>query len=536
MSKLIIKGEEARKRLKNGIAALADAVASTMSTAGSNAVIDTDEDAAFITGDGISVAEAFELIEPIEQIGVSMAKHICRQTNFAVQDGTTTSIVLGNEILQNDYMIKDCVRPRVEKGMRNAVKDVIAHLEKHKCSITEKEELINVATISARGDREMGQLIADAYTHIGEEGQIIVEEAREDKSYVEYITGYQIEKGYYNEIYVNNNKRGTSDYENPLIFITDMPIEDVKILEKILNIPYAENKPLILISPEISRTCEAVLNANYNKGSIKVCYVEAPEIGLKQELILTDLAYLTKGRFISSIKGDKLLDITLQDFGTCETFIGTKTYSGFINFPRTNEEVDEYIENMLQDSDEEFNKKRTARLKGKLSKIYVGGAKTPIEMKEKRDRVDDACGAVKAALEEGFVVGGGLALYRASKDLKSYGETKDEKAGYELILKSIQKPLNQILDNLFKEGEVTGWRYVFGLGKKEKVLKQIEKSDYNYGYDVKDLELCNFMMKGIIDPIKVTKASLNAAFSVAITILSTNVVIAVVGENRDLKL
>lgn len=536
MSKLVIKGEEARKRLKKGIASLADAVASTMSTAGSNAVIDTDEDASFITGDGISVAEAFELIEPIEQIGVSMAKHICRQTNFAVQDGTTTSIVLGNEILQNDYMIKGFVRPRVEKGMKNAIKDVINHLENHKVSITEDEELVSVATISARGDREMGQLIADAYKHIGKDGQIIVEEARDDKSYVEYVTGYQIEKGYYNEIYVNNNKRGTADYENPLILITDISIEDVKVLEKILTIAYSQDKPLIIISPEMSRTCEAVLNANYNKGSIKVCYVEAPDIGLKQELILTDLAYLTNGRFISSIKGDKLMDITLEDYGSCETFIATKNYSGFINFPKTNLEVDSYIENILQDSDEEFNKKRKARLKGKLSKIFVGGARTPIEMKEKRDRVDDACGAVKAALEEGFVVGGGLALFRASKELKSYGETKDEKAGYELILKSIQKPLNQILDNLFKEENNNKFKKLFLRSKKDLVIRQIEKSSYNFGYDVKDLEVCDFISKGIIDPIKVTKASLNAAFSVAITILSTNVVIAVVGENRNLEL
>ena len=540
MSKLIVKGAEARKRLKNGIAALTDAVASTMSIAGSNAVIDTPENAAFITGDGITVAEAFELVEPIEEIGVSMAKHACRQANFTSNDGTTTAMVLANEFLQNDFMVEGMLRPRYEKGMKNALEDILEFLKDNTYKITNHKELVNIATISARGDREMGQLIADAFKHTGKEGQIIVEEARDTKSYVEFITGYQIDKGFTHELYVNKHERGTVDYDNPLILITDIGIDDINILEKILKFGFENGKrPMVIICPEMSSTCETALKTNVVQGVVKVVYVNTPDFGFKQEMYMTDLAYLTGGRFISFQKGDKLSDVKFSDLGTCKKSIVTKNFSVFIDFEKTNEEVDDYINTKLfKDEDDEFNSKRIARLKGRLSKIYVG-AKTPIEMREKRDRVDDACGATKSALEEGYVVGGGLALYRASMSLESNLvniKDKEERAGYNLVLKSVRKPLNQILDNLFKKktpNDILKW---LKIDEKSKIIKAIEKSSYAVGYDVKDLQLCDFIVKGIIDPVKVTKSSLQAAFSISITIMSTDVVIAVVGENGGLVL
>lgn len=539
MSKLVVKGADARKRLKNGIAALTDAVASTMSASGSNVIIDTPENQAFVTGDGISVAEAFTLIQPIEEIGVAMAKHSCRQANYTSNDGTTAAMVLTNEFLQNDYIVENMLKPRYEKGMRKALNDVLDFLKDNTYNITNHEELVNIATISARGDREMGQLIADAFKHTEKDGQIIVEESRDNKSSVEYITGYQIDKGYSHELYVNRIDKGLAEFENPYILITDIPIDDIKVIEKFLKIALSNNRPIIIICPELSSVCEITLKNNVIQNVIKGAHVITPDFGFNQEMYMTDLAYLTGGKFISYQKGDKLIEAKIEDLGTCKKSLITKNFSVFIDFQRTNEEVSEYIESsLLKSEDEDFNKRRISRLKGRLSKIKVG-AKTPVEMREKRDRVDDACGATKSALEEGYVVGGGLALYRASMSLQnnlSNIPCEEERAGYKLVLKSIRKPLNQILDNLFKKKQSNDILVWLKLDEKSKIIKHIEKGKFNTGYDVKDLELCDFISKGIIDPVKVIKSSLQAAFSVSITIMSTDVVIAVVGENEGLVL
>lgn len=529
--KIVEYGQEARERLKRGINELNRAVASTLGAAGRGVIIDDISGTPYITADGITVAEAFELEAPMEQVGVALVKSVCREANI-VGDGTTTATVLATEMLNNGDKASLLSPVLVKKGMQKALDDVLKFLNKHKHKITSHSALTNIATISARGDKELGGLIAKAFKHIGKDGQIVVVEGRGEKSSVENINGYHIDKGFYSDAFVTNQSKYTTEFESPKIFVTDKAIrgsdEMMKLLEKLIKDNEGDViRPMIIVASEIDEGALVILQSNVTKQVIKATFIEAPEFGDNQSRILEDLAFISGGKALLESSGISFSEIDSSYFGTVKKFISNRESSVFIDGEHTKDEIDTYSKNIETGNDKEFLKKRKSRLAGSLSKLTVG-ASSAIEMKEKRDRVEDAVNATKSALIEGYVVGGGIALFRAAQSLKIDGdcETEAEKEGYNLIIKSVESPMKQILVNLFGED-------VEGL---QTAISKISYGEHNYGLDVKTLIYGDLITMGIIDPIMVTKSSLEAAFSVASTIISTNCIIAITGENGDLKL
>lgn len=523
--KQILYQDEARNKLKEGVRKLTKAVASTMSASGSNCIIDTETDQAFITGDGITVAENYETDVAFESIGVSLVKKVCRHANMRAGDGTTTACVLANSFLENDYVIKPTtIKRKALIGMKKAIEDVKRFIEENAKQVETDVELENIATVSARGDVEMGKLIASAFKHSGKEGQIVVEEGRNTNSSVEHITGYNIDGGYTHPAFITNTHTRTCEYKDSLIFVTDIPLLDAQDMAAVLKIAMEEERSIVLIAPEISLAAETVLVSNNMHGVVKSCFIKAPSFGEKQDAYLRDLAYLSGGVFFSSREGYELKKVDIKHLGECEKVVIAKEYSVFFGL-EGQKDVKEYCAIMSPIEDERFQKNRKARLEGKVSKIIVG-ANSDIEMREKRDRVEDAVNAAKAALEQGYIIGGGMALLYAMVRMTNNLTDAHEKVGYELVMDSLVAPATQILFNLFRNEDAV----------EEMLQTLIEGNDMNIGYDVSEMEITNLYERGIIDPIKVTISALEAAFSIASEIINTDCIIAVVGENFDLEL
>lgn len=538
--KIILYGEDARRRIKKGIKVIRDAVGSTMGAAGHPVVLQTHENIPFISADGITVSEAVDVEQdPVADVAIGLVKNACREANKS-GDGSSASMVLTYAIIEQDEVVKDYSHQLVRKGMELAKRDVIEYLNGHALSIENNEELIDIATISCRGDKEMGEILAKAYEHAGVEGAILLEEGRGTESSVEFITGYQLDKGFYSPIFKNNKKGDNVEYLNPKIIITDISLNEAKDLIKMLErvMQGDTSTPLVIVGSDISDLCLQVLETNVAQGNLVATFVEAPEFGDKQSLILEDLAFVTGATFFSSRKGNSLSDIQSNLLGAAQKFISTNSMSVFINAKTPVEEVNNYSESLNEGSDKEFHIKRKSRLAGRLSKVIVG-AKSAVEMREKFDRCEDSKNSVRAALESGYVVGGGKALLKASSSLRAPKYiTKAEQAGYNLVLKAIEAPARQILENLYGDEKESKFLDLIGLGKTkvDKIIQRLRESEYWEGYDVKNMEYVDMQEAGIIDPLKVIKSSLEAAFSVGSTILATNCVIAITGDNGDFEI
>jgi len=514
MSKQVTLGSIARENLVKGIDILADAVVSTLGPNGRNVVIANDNGAPQSTKDGVTVAKSITLKNPEQELGVQLVKQAAIKTAEKAGDGTTTSTLLAREMVKAglNALNNDENAVQIKRDIDVAVKQVVTNL---KLQISEdisgEEQLEQIATISANNDPETGKLIATAIDKVGMEGVVHIEESRTGETYLETVEGMQFDRGYKSPYFVTNNNTMTATLDNPLILIADSKITQVKELLPILESVSSQAKSLLIIAEDIDQEALATLIVNKMRGTMKVCAVKAPDFGDRRKLVLEDIAVTTGGVVFDKQKGMKMDKFSWDWFGEARTATIDKEKTTLVDGKGTVESIETRIEELQQqidkaDSPFEIEKlqERLAKFVGGVAVIHVGG-NTETEMKEKKDRVDDALHATKAAIEEGIVPGGGMALLYASKDIKS------SSTGASIVKKACRKPFNQILVN-------AGYDNTQAEILSAKLVTQGKTWD---GYNIKTEEIVDMKEAGIIDPTKVARAALQNAASVAGTVLLT---------------
>jgi chaperonin GroEL len=532
MNKQVKLGSEARRKLTDGINKLADAVSATLGPNGRN-VIYTENGEVFSTKDGVSVAKSISNLEdPIEDLGAQMIKQTSIKTATKAGDGTTTSTLLAQKMINEGLSLLDKGANAVElkRGIDEAVKEVVNALRKNiSQDISSEDQLEQIATISANNDPEVGALIAEAMKKVGREGVVHIEESKSGETYLETVEGMQFDRGYKSHYFVTDNNTMSCTLENPYILIADKRFTQVKELLPILEGVSSTGKPLLVIAEDLEGEALATLIVNKMRGTLKVCAVKAPDFGDRRKLLLDDIAILTGGQVFSSDKGMKLDKFSWDWFGSARIVTINKDQTTIVDGKGTedtiNQRVDELklqLEKSLSAFETEKLQERLAKFVGGVSIIHVGG-NSELEMKEKKDRVDDALNAAKAALEEGIVPGGGSALIYARQAIEVNKDLNDIKLGKQIVIKACAAPFMKILSNAgYTEGECYSLinRMVDG------------ESDVWKGYNLKTTEFVNMGEAGIIDPFKVTRCALENAASVAGTILLTE---GVVIEKQDKK-
>ncbi|HHU59048.1 MAG TPA: chaperonin GroEL [Bacteroidales bacterium] len=521
MAKEIVFDMEARERLKVGIDALANAVKVTLGPKGRNVVIDKKFGAPHITKDGVSVAKEVELDEPIANMGAQMVKEVASKTGDDAGDGTTTATVLAQSIVNVGLKnVTSGANPmELKKGIDTAVAKVVESIRTQAQEIGDDNEKIEqIARISANGDEEIGRLIAEAMEKVGREGVITVEEAKGTETTVEVVEGMQFDRGYISPYFVTNTEKMEADLENPFILIHDKKISTMKDILPVLEQTAQSGRPLLIIAEDVDGEALATLVVNRLRGSLKVAAVKAPGFGDRRKEMLQDLAVLTGGTVISEETGLKLENTTIEMLGTAEKITIDKENTTVVNGSGAKDAIDAraaqikaQIANTTSDYDREKLQERLAKLAGGVAVLYVGAA-SEVEMKEKKDRVDDALSATRAAVEEGIVPGGGVAYIRAIDALENLkGETDDETTGIEIVKRAIEEPLRQIVFNAGKEGAV--------------VVQKVREGKDDYGYNARVDAYQNFYKTGVIDPAKVTRVALENAASIAGMFLTTECVL-----------
>ena len=512
---------EARERLKVGIDALANAVKVTLGPKGRNVVIDKKFGAPHITKDGVSVAKEVELDEPIANMGAQMVKEVASKTGDDAGDGTTTATVLAQSIVNVGLKnVTSGANPmELKKGIDTAVAKVVESIRTQAQEIGDDNEKIEqIARISANGDEEIGRLIAEAMEKVGREGVITVEEAKGTETTVEVVEGMQFDRGYISPYFVTNTEKMEADLDNPFILIHDKKISTMKDILPVLEQTAQSGRPLLIIAEDVDGEALATLVVNRLRGSLKVAAVKAPGFGDRRKEMLQDLAVLTGGTVISEETGLKLENTTIEMLGTAEKITIDKENTTVVNGSGTKDAIDAraaqikaQIANTTSDYDREKLQERLAKLAGGVAVLYVGAA-SEVEMKEKKDRVDDALSATRAAVEEGIVPGGGVAYIRAIDALENLkGESDDETTGIEIVKRAIEEPLRQIVFNAGKEGAV--------------VVQKVREGKDDYGYNARVDAYQNFYKTGVIDPAKVTRVALENAASIAGMFLTTECVL-----------
>lgn len=521
MAKEIVFDMEARERLKEGIDALANAVKVTLGPKGRNVVIDKKFGAPHITKDGVSVAKEVELDEPIANMGAQMVKEVASKTGDDAGDGTTTATVLAQSIVNVGLKnVTSGANPmELKKGIDTAVAKVVESIRTQAQEIGDDNEKIEqIARISANGDEEIGRLIAEAMEKVGREGVITVEEAKGTETTVEVVEGMQFDRGYISPYFVTNTEKMEADLDNPFILIHDKKISTMKDILPVLEQTAQSGRPLLIIAEDVDGEALATLVVNRLRGSLKVAAVKAPGFGDRRKEMLQDLAVLTGGTVISEETGLKLENTTMEMLGTAEKITIDKENTTVVNGSGAKDAIDAraaqikaQIANTTSDYDREKLQERLAKLAGGVAVLYVGAA-SEVEMKEKKDRVDDALSATRAAVEEGIVPGGGVAYIRAIDALENLkGETDDETTGIEIVKRAIEEPLRQIVFNAGKEGAV--------------VVQKVREGKDDYGYNARVDAYQNFYKTGVIDPAKVTRVALENAASIAGMFLTTECVL-----------
>ena len=527
MSKHIEFNVEARDKLKKGVDALANAVKVTLGPKGRNVVIDKKFGAPNITKDGVTVAKEIELQDPIENMGAQMVKEVASKTADVAGDGTTTATVLAQAMIREGLKnVTAGVNPmELKKGIEEATKVVVAELKKMSKNIGDSKEIAQVATISSNNDTEIGQFIADAMDKVGKDGVITVEEAKGLETYLEVVEGMQFDRGYLSPYFVTNPDKMEAELENPYILLHDKKISQMKDLLPILEQSVQTGRPLLIVAEDIDGEALATLVVNKIRGSLKIAAVKAPGFGDRRKAMLEDLAVLTGGTVISEERGFKLENTTLDMLGSAQKVTIDKDNTTLVDGNGNEEfikarvqQIKSQIETTTSDYDREKLQERLAKLSGGVAVIYVGAA-TEVEMKEKKDRVDDALHATKAAVEEGIIPGGGVALVRAIKYIQpGPGGIKDELLkgdigiGVSIVAKALEEPLRQIVENSGKESGV--------------ILNAVMAGkEVDYGYNARIEEFQNFFATGIIDPTKVTRSALENAASISGMMLTTECVI-----------
>ena len=521
MAKELFFRNDARDRLKKGVDTLADAVKVTLGPKGRNVIIDKKFGAPTVTKDGVSVAKEIELKEPIENMGAQLVKEVASKTADSAGDGTTTATVLAQSIF--NIGIKNVAAGAnpmdLKRGIDKAVSAVVANLQSQSKSIQNSNEIKQVATISANNDEEIGQMIADAMDKVGKDGVITVEEARGTETEVKTVEGMQFDRGYLSPYFATNTEKMEVEMDNPYILIYDKKISSMKELLPILEPVAQSGKPLLIISEDVDGEALATLVVNKIRGSLKIAAVKAPGFGDRRKAMLEDLAILTGGTLISEERGYKLENATMEYLGTAEKVNIDKDNTTIVNGAGSEADIkarvaqiQQQIENTTSDYDKEKLQERLAKLSGGVAILYIGAA-TEVEMKEKKDRVDDALHATRAAVQEGVVAGGGVALIRAAAALDSVEtDNEDQATGVNIIRIAIESPLRTIVANCGGEGSV--------------VVNEVKNGKADYGYNARTEKYENLIAAGVIDPTKVTRLALENAASIAALLLTTECVIA----------
>ncbi|MFK8101213.1 MAG: chaperonin GroEL [Saprospiraceae bacterium] len=522
MAKEISFNSDARAKLKSGIDALANAVKVTLGPKGRNVVIQKSFGAPTVTKDGVTVAKEIELEDPVENMGAQMVKEVASKTADLAGDGTTTATVLAQAIIHAGMKnVTSGANPMdLKRGINLAVKAVVANLKKQTEVIgNDMNKIQQVASISANNDNEIGTLIADAMKRVTKDGVITVEEAKGTDTYVEEVLGMQFDRGYLSPYFVTNTENMTAEYDNPYILIYDKKISNMTEIVPILEKVVGAGRSLLIIAEDIESQALGVLVVNRLRASLKVVAVKAPGFGDRRKAMLEDIAILTGGTVISEEKGYKLENTELEHLGTAEKVTIDKDNTTVVNGNGTKKAIKEritqikqQIENTTSDYDREKLQERLAKLAGGVAVLYVGAA-TEVEMKEKKDRVDDALHATRAAIDEGIVAGGGVALIRAIKSLdKLEGENEDQTIGINIVKKAMESPLRTIAENAGVEGSV--------------VLMHVKGAKGAKGYNARTEVYEDLKKAGVIDPTKVTRIAMENAASIAGMVLTTECVIS----------
>lgn len=527
MAKELFFKTDARDRLKKGVDALADAVKVTLGPKGRNVIIDKKFGAPSITKDGVTVAKEIELDNPIENMGAQLVKEVASKTADDAGDGTTTATVLAQSIFSVGIKnVAAGANPMdLKRGIDKAVSAVVKELQASSKTISTRKEIAQVGTISANNDEEIGNMIADAMEKVGKDGVITVEEAKGTETEVRTVEGMQFDRGYLSPYFTTNTEKMEAELENPFILIYDKKISSMKELLPILEPVAQSGRPLLIIAEDVDGEALATLVVNKIRGALKVAAVKAPGFGDRRKAMLEDIATLTGGTVISEERGYKLENVTIDYLGTAEKINIDKDNTTIVNGAgeksaiqgRINE-IKSQIEKTTSDYDREKLQERLAKLSGGVAILYIGAA-TEIEMKEKKDRVDDALHATRAAVQEGVVVGGGVALIRASVVLdKLKGLNEDEDTGINIIRLAVESPLRTIVANSGAEGSVV-------------INKIKETNDVHFGYNARTDQYEDLFKAGVVDPTKVTRLALENAASIAALLLTTECVIADVKED-----
>ncbi|WP_185850848.1 chaperonin GroEL [Blattabacterium cuenoti] len=519
---------EARDKLKKGVDALANAVKVTLGPKGRNVVLQKSFGGPQVTKDGVSVAKEIELEDSIENLGAQMVKEVASKTNDVAGDGTTTATVLAQAIVREGLKnVAAGANPMdLKRGIDKALEVVILDLKKQSREVGGNTEKIKqVASISANNDEKTGALIADAFEKVGKEGVITVEEAKGTDTSVDVVEGMQFDRGYQSPYFVTNTEKMITEFDQPQILLSDKKIAAMKDLLPILEPVAQSGKPLLIISEEVEGEALATLVVNKIRGTIKVAAIKAPGFGDRRKAMLEDIAILTGGTVISEETGSKLEDVKLHMLGKAERVIIDKDNTTIVNGGgskkdiRTRvDQIKAQIETTTSDYDKEKLQERLAKLAGGVAVLYVGAA-SEVEMKEKKDRVDDALNATRAAVEEGIVAGGGVALVRAVKSLDHIiGDNSDQDTGIQIVRRSLEEPLRQIVANAGGEGSV--------------VVAKVAEGKGDFGYDAKIGEYKNMIVEGIIDPTKVARVALENAASVSGMLLTTECVVTEIKKDE----
>jgi chaperonin GroEL len=514
-------GRTAREKMLRGVDILADAVKVTLGPKGRNVVIDKSFGAPRITKDGVSVAKEIELEDKFENMGAQMLREVASKTNDTAGDGTTTATVLGQAIVQEGAKaVAAGMNPMdLKRGIDLAVTEVVANLLGKAKKINTSEEVAQVGTNTANGEAEKCKMIADAMQKVGNEGVITVEEAKTAETELEVVEGMQFDRGYLSPYFVTNPDKMVADLEDAYILLHEKKLSNLQALLPVLEAVVQTSKPLVIIAEDVEGEALATLVVNKLRGGLKIAAVKAPGFGDRRKAMLEDIAILTGGQVISEDLGIKLETVTLDMLGRAKKVSITKENTTIVDGAGQKAEIDarvsqikQQVEETTSDYDREKLQERLAKLAGGVAVIRVGGA-TEIEVKEKKDRVDDALNATRAAVEEGIVAGGGTALLRASSQIVAKGANPDQEAGINIVRRALQAPARQITTNAGEEASVI-------------VGKILENGSDTYGYNTANGEFGDLIKAGVVDPVKVVRTALQNAASVAGLLITTEAMIA----------
>jgi chaperonin GroEL len=528
MAKEITFDTSARDRIKKGVDKLADAVKVTLGPKGRNVILDKKFGAPTVTKDGVSVAKEIELKDPIENMGAQLVKEVASKTADAAGDGTTTATVLTQSIFAHGIKnVAAGANPMdLKRGIDKAVAVVVDSLKSQSKKIKDSNEIAQVATISSNSDVEIGKMIATAMDKVGKDGVITVEEAKGTETEVKTVEGMQFDRGYLSPYFVTNTEKMEAELDSPYILIYDKKISSMKELLPILEQTAQTGKPLLIISEEVEGEALATLVVNKIRGALRVAAVKAPGFGDRRKAMLEDIAVLTGGRVISEEQGFKLENASLDMLGRAEKINIDKDNTTIVNGAGKAAEIQgrvaqikAQIEATTSDYDKEKLQERLAKLSGGVAILYIGAA-TEVEMKEKKDRVDDALHATRAAVQEGIIPGGGVAYVRAIAALGNVKvDNEDQATGVNIIRLALEAPLRTIVENAGQEGSV--------------IVAKVKEGKDDYGFDARDNKYVNFFAAGIIDPTKVARLALENAASIAGLLLTTEAVVSDIPEEKE---